>query len=187
MSNADKQLRAAQALVAANASRLDELKSHDSSKYIERVEKVDEGQADQSSIVLELSTPHEVNKIICKHPVSDGETHTCRRIFCNSIVKQYFNCWDYSHIGSQCHSIIKCATCVKTGHPSATCSTPKTRAKGTQRGGSHNSQHQRCPVRVKEVEKLKIARATTPSYYPTKTTLPLQATSPWGTTPCPAA
>ena len=71
-----------------------------------------------------------------------------------------------------CHLTIKCGNCAKSGHPSAGCSTPKTKARCTQCRGPHNSQHRRCPFRTKEVEKLKIARAAIPPYYPIKATLP---------------
>lgn len=90
--DADKQLCAAQALVAANLSRLEELKSHESIKYIEGIKKTDGSQTGQSSVPLELSTPQEANEIIREHLEWDGEIHTCQRLYLNCIVKQCFNC-----------------------------------------------------------------------------------------------
>ena len=75
--DADKQLCAAQALVAANVSRLEELKSYESIKYIEWIKKTGRSKTGQSSVVLELSTPQEANEVIRKHMVWDGEIHTC--------------------------------------------------------------------------------------------------------------
>ncbi len=102
-------------LIDANTTRMLELIAR-KIVYIKWLKKIVFDEEEQISVMLKLILIKTINAVIQRYLVWDKETHTCKRFFHNSKIKQCYNCWQYDHIENEYFSLSKCDWCEKSEH-----------------------------------------------------------------------
>jgi hypothetical protein len=143
-----------------------------------------------STIIVELSSPEDANKIIDEGLIWQGEAFQCERYDRQCRLKQCYQCQRYGHIGTQCKASATCGYCAEA-HSSKDC--PSKADKSTARKcavckGAHEAWNHRCPVRKTELSKVKAAYDARQPYHfvpSIKGRVPVAQTF-FGATPTPA-
>ena len=110
-----------------------------------------------ASLILDLATAEEANRIVEKGLVVDYDVHTAA-IYCRSWeIKQCFKCQGYGHIATLCKKRETCGHCAGE-HPTKECPNPE-KPKCTNCGKNHPTWDSRCQVRIGQREKTRARRA----------------------------
>ena len=107
-----------------------------------------------SSIIVELITPEEVNRVRQKGLISEGTLLLYERWERNCDIRQCFNCQGYGHKGTSCPHKAQC------GHFAGSHNTRDHQGSSYQVkcavcGGNYEAWSKDCSIRVKEVQKLR--------------------------------
>ena len=115
------------------------------------------------SIVIFTETPMQANKCIIDGILINYHRHAANRFAPQYQIMQCFKCHRYGHRADTCNAPASCGKCSEK-HTSKECFNKElccVLCKGSHLAWSHE-----CPQRQKEIERLKLLRATLPSTFP---------------------
>lgn len=123
-----------------------------------------------SSLIVELDTPEQANRLIRSGMCEGGEVKRCELFESGCKLTQCFNCQRYGHVARACRSPTRCSYCGK-GHASKDCSSLSDRSmKGCANcNGPHEAWARNCPIREQEISRVRSIYAQRPQFYETST------------------
>lgn len=110
-----------------------------------------------ASLILDLATEEEANRIIEKGLVIDYDVHTAAIYSRSWEIKQCYKCQEYGHIAMMCKKREACGHCAEE-HPTKECPNPE-KPKCANCGKKHPTWDTRCQVRMDQREKTRAKRA----------------------------
>lgn len=120
-----------------------------------------------SSIVVEFADPEMANAIIYAGMAWEGQIHQCQLYDRACRIKQCFRCYNYGHIGTQCHAAQTCGYCAEL-HETRHC-----KEKGAEGftprcavcKDAHTAWSNACPARKKEMRRVEEAKEARSIYW----------------------
>ena len=119
-----------------------------------------------ASLIIEVGNPEVANRMIDEGIVTGAQMHSFTRYNPDCRKKQCFKCLQYGHKATKCSKEITCNKC--SGQYLANeCVNLALKCAVCQ--GPHGSFDKNCPLRIKEIDKIKAAQMATPRYHETET------------------
>lgn len=119
-----------------------------------------------ASLIIEVADPEVANRMIDEGIVTGAQMHSCTRYNPDCRMKQCFKCLQYGHKATKCSKGVTCNKC-SGQHLANKCVNLALRCAVCQ--GPHGSFDKNCPLRIKEIDKIKAAQMATPRYHKTDT------------------
>jgi len=128
------------------------------------------GTKTYSSLIVELDSPEQANRLIRTGLCEGGEVKRCELFESGCKLTQCFNCQKYGHVARACRSPVRCSYCSK-GHSSKDCSSQSDRAskRCSNCNGPHEAWARNCPTREREINRVRSVYAQKPQLYETTT------------------
>ena len=127
-------------------------------------------QKKYSSLILEVDTPEQANKLIQNGLCEGGEIKRCELFESGCKLTQCYKCQRYGHVARACRGVVRCTYCAK-GHTVKDCPLKEAQdikdKKCANCKGQHEAWARNCPVRIQETERVNEIYANRPSLYET--------------------